>query len=410
MAAPPDQDEQRLVVEFEQSGRAEDKILSYRINSSYTTPTDGWELTVYSEDDPIGLRRRWRPWQPVRLLIAGRQQLIGRIDRTESTGASSLKVSGRDYLADIVDGTVDPSFQIKKGQDLGDFLLELFAPYGVKTILADGNDQKLNRNVVTGRIPFRGAPRRNFRSLKTEDHKAQENEGVWEFGSRVVAHHGFCIQPAATRDAVLVTEPNYLQGALYKASRPGNIVSEPAAIRDYTDVPTVTMARGRAGEAGGKIGSAKGEIPTFDQERSPSRISNSLDVQRIITSDDGVVVVRERRYDPKDRRIVAYGYDPAIYKPLFFRDKDAQNQEQIDHAVRRMLAEKLRETLTYPFTVRGHVEPASGAVWSVDTIVWVDDHIEDVAEALWIHERTLYNDGSGPMTQVKAIRQESYVY
>jgi len=399
-----------LVVEFEQSGKSDDRILSYSLNSHYTTPTDGWELVVYSEDDPIGLRRRWRPWQPVKLFVNGRQQLVGRIDKTQSVGASSLKVSGRDYLADLVDGTVDPKFQVKKGQSIGAFLLELFKPYGITTILSDGLDQKLNRNVVTGKVPFRGAPGRNFRSLKTEDHKAQENEGVMEFANRVVGHHGFTIQPTATREAVAVTEPNYLQGALYRATRPGNIVSDPAASRDYTNVPTVTMARGRAGEPGGKIASSKGEVPTFDQERSPSRISNVLDVQRVITSDDGLVVARETRFDPNDRKVVAYGYDPPVYKPLFFRDKDAQNQEQIDHAVRRMLAEKLRETLTYPFSLHGHVDPVSGAVWSVDTIVWVEDSIEDVREPLWILERTLVNDGSGPKTDVVAIRQESYVF
>ena len=102
-------------------------------------------------------------------------------------------------------------------------------------------------------------------------------------------------------------------------------------------------------------------------------------------------------------------YDQPIYKPLFFRDKTAKNQEQIEAAVARALAEKLRETLVYTGAVRGHVDPTSGAVWTVDTLCHVRDEIEDVDEVMWISERTLTNDGSGPVTELTLVRPESFV-
>jgi prophage tail gpP-like protein len=410
MPGLPELDRDPLVVEIEGTEFSSgDKILSYRISSNYTTPTDAWEFTVYSEDDPKALRRRWRPFQPVKLMIAGRQQILGRIDGNSGVGDSGrmLKVFGRDYLSDIVDSSIDPTFQVKKGQDIGAIVLDVLKPWGITTVLGGS---ALNRNALTGKQPFKPVPK-NLAEIKLEDFKAEENEGAFEFLNKILARHGLTLQPSSTRDTVIVDSPRYEQAALYKLSFPGNMVKASNATRDYSGVPTVTIARGRTGgsDAGKQSGSGRTEYPTFDKS-GPSKIGGVLDAQRAITSDDNVIIVREKRFDPKKPDRTTYGYDFPVYKPLFYQDKASRNQAQLDASVRRMMAEKIRNTLTYPFTVRGHVDPTSDALWSVDTIVTVQDDIEDVNEDLWIVERTLSNDGSGPMTEGVAVRPDSYVY
>lgn len=517
MPTQPEPGEDALTVVNEATGVTFGKILSYRINTQYTTPTDSWEFTVFSEDNPAKLRRTWRPLQPVKLLIAGNQQVIGRIDGTRGTGESgaALQVHGRDYLSDIVDATVDPQFQIKKSQDIGAFLLELLKPWGITTIFGNFN---LTRNVMSGRKPFKKNPAKHYKSARLEDTKASENQGVYEFANTVVARQGFIILPAGTRDSVCVDQPNYEQAPLYKLSRPGNILTG-VADRNYANLPTVVIARGRtggsspgqqspggavtkaaitpyagtpgsgssfaanprndtqgtgrrdttttgqgsqfasnpsnsaqgtgrrdttttgqgsqfaanpsndvrgtgrrddgqpaspsaAGPTSGGVSSGKGngQFGTFD-DTAASPIGKILEVQRAITSDDGIIVVREKRFDPKKGDNTTYGYDPPVYKPLFYRDKDSRNDEQLDYSVRRAIAEKLRETLVYTCTVRGHIDPKSGAVWTVDTIAYVHDELEDVDEPLWISERTLVNDGtSGPTTELVLVRPGSFVF
>lgn len=409
MPALPELSADALTVEIEGVGVTTDRILSYRINSSYIVPTDGWEIVVYSESDPRGLRRRWRPFQPVRLTVAGRQQLLGRIDGHEGTGetGSALRVFGRDYLADFVDSTIDPTYQVKAGQDIGSVILDVLKPWGITTVLG----QNLNRNILTGKAPFQAAPR-DLKQVRLEDFKPEPNLGVREFLDKVVARQSLTLQPAGTRDSIVCDRPNYDQAALYAITNPGgNLVRPARARRDYSGTPTVTIATGRTGSSdpGRQSPGGRTEYPTFDKS-GPSRIGNVPEAQRAITSDDGVSVVRERRFDPKARQTTVFGYDFPVYKPLFHRDRDCRNQQQLDAVVRRLIAEKLRDTLTYPFAVRGHVDPASGALWSVDTIVRVSDDIEDVDENLWIVERTLYNDGSGPMTEGVAIRPDAYVF
>jgi prophage tail gpP-like protein len=393
-------------VEIEGVGTFYDGFLRYRINSSYTTPTDEWEFVVYSDDNPGALRDRWRPWQPVKLYINGCCQVIGRIDRIQGIkGTTALKVMGRDYLADIVDSTMDPTYQVGAGMTIGEMILEVFKPWGITGVLSDGG---LTRDIRTGKQPYQPDPL-DLEQLRLEDLRAEENQGVMEFASRIVARHGFTIQPAGTRDTVLIVRPQYAQPALYPLERPGNI-HEAIADRNYTNVPTVTLGRGRAGGNKHQVGGSRSVFPTFSGG-APSSIGTLREVLAITTADNNLAVTRELRYDPKKGDNTVYGYTPPVYKPLFFRDKDSRNDAQVERAVRRMVAERLRETLSYNVEVRGHSESTSGAVWALDTIAQVNDSLEQVREPLWIADRTFYDDGtSGPMTEMLALRPESYVY
>lgn len=401
----PDESEDSFHVEIEGVGTFYDGFLSYRINSNYTTPTDEWEFVVYSEDDPGALRDRWRPWQPVRLYINGCCQVIGRIDRISGVkGTSALKVSGRDYLADLVDATMDPTYQVGAGVTIGEMILEVFKPWGITSVLSDGG---LTRDIRTGKQPYQPDPQ-DLEQVRLEDLRAEENQGVFEFANKIVARHAFTIQPGGTRDSVLIVRPQYAQAPLYPLDRPGNI-HEAVADRNYTNVPTVTLGRGRAGGNKHQVGGSRSVFPTFS-EGAPSRIGTTTEVLAITTADNNLAVTRELRYDHKTGDNTIYGYAPPVYKPLFFRDKDSRNDAQVERAVRRMVAEKLRETLSYSVEMQGHAERASGAVWSIDTIASVNDNLERVHESLWIWDRTLYNDGSGPMTDMILVRPESYVY
>lgn len=406
-ASLPDIEQESFSVEIEGVGTFYDGFKSYRINSNYTTPTDEWEFVVYSDDDPAGLRSRWKPLQPVRLYVSGNCQIIGRIDRIMGVGpgSSALKVMGRDYLADLVDATMDPTYQISKEMTIGEMILEVFKPWGITSVLSDGG---LTRNIRTGKQPYQPDPQ-DLDQVRLEDLKAEENQGVFEFANKIVARHGFTIQPGGTRDSVLIVRPQYAQAPLYQLGRPGNI-AEGVADRNYSNVPTVTLGRGRAGGNKHQVGGSRSEFPTFS-EGAPSRIGLATEVLAITTADNNIAVTREKRFDPKRGDNTLYGYTPPVYKPLYFRDKDSRNGAQVERAVKRMLAERLRETLQYNATTRGHTDSASGAIWSLDTIARVDDGVEDVHENLWIFDRTLENDGeSGPQTHMVCLRPESYVY
>lgn len=402
-----DLDEPKLTVEFEDDSKSyHTEIKSYELDSDYLTPTDAWSFVVYDPDDPAWLRRTFRPWRPLKLFIEESLQVVGRIDRIESDGPSSLRVSGRDYVADICDGGVDPALKFKKEQDIGDAILSIVKPFGVTTLYSP--NLALTRNILSGRrVVWDKAPPRDFKAAKLDEFKAQENEGAFECANKIAARHGFTIQPTIRRDWLVIGEPEYRQPVTYKLSRPGNIMHAKCS-RDWSHVPTVTIARGRHGspKRGHTISGTDSVLPTFTGGAAPE-LSNLVEVGRII--DPGILAIREKRYDPKTGDPQTYAYDVPVYRPMFYSDKDSRNVEQVERGVRRMIAERLRPTLVYEATIRGHRDPDSDAIFAVDTIAEVVDGIEDVNEHLWIQARKFSNDGSGPTTTIRMIRPGSFV-
>jgi len=403
-----DPDEQRLSVTLESTGETiSTGIQEYRISSSFLIPTDAWSFTIYSDTDPAGLRTKFRPLQPIRLAINGQTQVLGRIEAIEGAGDSgaALQVSGYDYLKDSVAGTVDPSLQIKKEMDLGQALLAIFEPYGITTVFGDFN---LTRNVLTGvSRAFHGKPSREFKKAHPDELRPKENQGSFEFAEQIVSRHGFCLQPAGTRDAIVCCVPHDLRDPTYTISRPGNVLRG-SARRDWGDVPTVTIARGRGGDPNAVVAGTRHEFATFDGD-TVNPLAKIPEIQRIITSDDNFIVTKQTRFDTKKKDPNVYGYTPPVYRPLFYQDKDSKNQEQLEYGVRKMVAERLKKTLEYSCTVRGHVDPVSGAIWTVDTVANIKDSIEQVDERMWLYERDLSNDGSGPRTDMKFMRPDSYI-
>jgi prophage tail gpP-like protein len=438
-ANPPDLDQEQIEVEVQKPDGSVERhrgiFTSYRLTSNYMVPSDEWDFTVFSDENPFELRRIWQPLQPIKIYVSGNLQVIGRIDDIEGTDDSGteLRVHGRDYLADIVDANIDPQYRVRKDQDIGSVLLEIFKPFGITTVLGSFN---LTRNILTGKRPYFGNPERTFQDAKLDDFKPDDGQGVMDFAMKIVARHGFTILPAGTRDSVVVDAPNYLQEAAYNFSRPGNLLGGKAR-RDYSMVPTIAITRGRASDSAGNvniaalrnelalIGAELSTAPTADaveqftylkrkisdaqaaqaqaakDARGQATTSSSAELSRILAN------VITRRFDPKNGTAPTNG---ELYRPLYRHDKDSRNQEQHDRALRRAMAEKIRGTLEYTAKFRGHNESETGTTFAIDTMANVSDTVEDVSEKLWVYERTFYNDGhSGPQTDLKLLRPESYV-
>jgi prophage tail gpP-like protein len=77
----------------------------------------------------------------------------------------------------------------------------------------------------------------------------------------------------------------------------------------------------------------------------------------------------------------------------------------VNAAAFRAIWDRLKDTLLYKATVKGHRDPDSGALWTIDTIVNIQDEVTDVNEPMWIHKRTFrYTPGSGAETDIECWR------
>lgn len=410
----------KLTVLIESTGEVWDKIQTYRLSSNYLTPSDTFEFVAYDTEDPRSLRRKFRPLMRVKLFIDGELQLLGRIDETEGSGGSgsALMVKGRDYLGELVDAGADPSVRFTEKQDLGDALLTLFRPHGIVTLVGNWN---LTRNLLTGRIPHVGVPRNDFQTAKLEDFKVSSGQGVFETADKIVARHGFTIQQGGQRDTLCITEPQFGQDPLYKLSRPGNILTG-SARRSYADVPSVTIATGRVKKKRkhkgtnlfdrtaqvGADGVVQDEVllpalvqfPSFG-DLAPNELGTFAEVQRIAL--EPLTLLRQTRVDWKAKTMPYTVEDDVIYRPMYYEDKNSRTDEQLERVARRELGRRMKDVLTYKCTVRGHRDLESGAVYTQDTVATVHDEIDDVDQNMWLSDRTFYNDGNGPKTDLQLI-------
>jgi prophage tail gpP-like protein len=255
---------------------------------------------------------------------------------------------------------------------------------------------------------FKGKPKREFKKVYPDELRASENQGAMQFAEKIVARHGFSIQSAMDRSAIVCCAPHDDEEPRFRLGRPGNILNGRAR-RDWSDVPTVTIARGRAGESNTELKGTRHEFPTFGINTLNPIVK--IPEMRASIATDGIIreiLIREQRFNSKTADTTIFGFNPPVYKPMFYQDQFSKNQEQLEYGVRKMVAERLKRTLEYTCTVRGHADD-TGAIWTFDTVAQVWDFNEHVNERLWLYERDLYNDGNGPKTDMKFCRPGCYV-
>ncbi len=404
-------------------------IEDWTIQSNYLQSTDSFTFTIISDNvsDLRGLE-----CQPVSLVVNGDRQLIGRIDQTSrGDKGKAVTCSGRDYRADLVECNIDPTFTVKEGEKLSSVILRACSPVGIAKI-AEGSDVATARNVRTGRAFGDTKPPPNFGEIKQEDMKPDPGQGIYEFLKKIIERHGCTLQPDTSRDSILIAGPMYHQDVPYRITRvrqstEKNNVDSASATRDFSSFPTMVIVQGHGSPRHGEATKSDNAIiDTWalaqgfvrDGSDTKSTTSGGEDGGTITSNSNSATSQGElgrilndvtwsgrRKPGEKNGDILAQN---KIYRLNHFRDTQARTKAQLTKAANRLLNEHLKNTLVYEVTLTGHRDPYTGAIWSIDTIVEVNDDVCDVHEKLWVLERTLSYGSNGAKTRLKCIRPGSF--
>lgn len=390
-------------------GRVTTNIKSWSITSDYMVSADGFEFVLYDED-PDNLRDL--EGLPVLLVVNGATQLIGRIDMTtRGDDGISVTCQGRDYVADLVECNIDPTFVIKEGETLGDVILRACKPIGITAIDPDSATEVVLdvRKGVPGKTKRHrgkktegGNKSKPPHELTLQDLKPDIGQGIYEFLKPICDRHDCTIQPSTLRDTLLIAGPLMAQDPSFMLVRSrsdgsNNNIKSGTVSRDYSSFPTLTIVQGQgAPRAGETTSSAVQIVDTWAQaQRLGGELAQTLDS----------ITWNGRRKNDDTTPIPI----DKIYRLNIFRDDKARSPDQITKAAKRLFYEHLKKTLEYHVTVKGHVDPVSGAVWTINTICRVDDDVCDIHENLWIQSRTLkYSPGSGGTTDLVLIRPDTF--
>jgi hypothetical protein len=314
--------ESGLSVRFNLLSRTESRFLSWWIDSSYLTSTDGFSFDFLPRTPEEG---RLLELQPCELFVGGVSQLVGRIDQTrKGHNGRVVSCSGRDYFADMVECNVDPTVKIAPNTSLDDALRDAMRTVAIDDITDFEN--VLFSEVQTGKAITRKKRRRRKRPL--QEIKPKPGEGIYEFCNRLVARQSATLQPTLDRTQVVIDAPDYTQEPLYdlvrsddpNASAANNIVTGEAE-RDYSRLPTYVLFTGMAG-APGETSRPLRVLYTMSKLAESFNSEMGEIFRRAITPD--------RYADP--------GAPGILYRLLYHRDQEARSLEDLEAAAKRAIA------------------------------------------------------------------------
>lgn len=386
-------------IEFllEKTGRVL-RVSEYSVRSDFINAVDSFSFRYFTENttDLDNLLM-----QPVTFQVDGRPQVVGRIEADEvGDQGSSIACEGRDYIADLVECNIDPKFILKEGMTLLQAIVDICSPCGITGIAAPGAR-------VDARTGMPGAGTQEMHRLTKKDIKDLKpvaGRGIYEVCAEILARFGLTLQPTLSRSSVAVQPPTYDKPAMGRLTRRLGDVSKNTIVsgsrrRDYSSLPTCAVLTAKQGVPVEK-GGAKGVLSRWNLADGVSDFPE--EVKRILA--DAVTVGRR---EPGISGQIPGG---QLYRLLYLQDdKVSKTSEHVSHAMMRAIADRMRSTLSYRCTVRGHTNPATGYTWANDTIMDIDDDMARVHEPLWCHAVTFRGSKKeGPLTDLEFLRPWSY--
>ena len=374
---PTDLDTLTLLTE---TGERFDLWTEATIEDSFLDPCQTMSLRVGVDETRFGLVNRLRKGGQFQLLVNDAPQISGFIDKVaieSSHSGTSVSVSGRDILSPVVDSHIDRKLAVKKNTSLTDlaelvfhkeFELPVTFGEGFVQILSDSQAIDKSRDRMVGKaVKARPVKRRRKATDPLKEIRPRPNEGAFAYFLRFAHRVGFHAWAQPDGQGVLLGEPNYDQDAI------GELVN-------------------LRGGAGGANTIERASI-TSDNTSVPSH-----------------VYVYGKSSKPGDKSsVIGYAVNEGapFFKPFYITDDESDDSDHAHAYARYMLGKALRQACVYQVTVRGFSDPATGAIYNVDTVINVHDEVCGVDGPMWVERRVFRKSRAGTFTDLTLIPADS---
>lgn len=367
---------------------------SYTFASDFLTPCDGFQFSIGDPDIPQGLSGLIAPGIKVSLNISGRPICTGYIAEVaysaDRSSGTVLEVSGRDILGDVVDSCVDPFQSFQPTQTLEEI---------AKAVLSKFNITEIEFDAIAGQ-----------KAKDSQGHiaKPYPAEGAYEFIERLAKRQGLHLWAKADGTGVVLGKPNFKQESSYKLTRrrgiangAGNNIVSGHVKRSMLNQPSVIVASARAG--GGDFAHATVRCIYVNPLISIGADGKTVlpSVQEIIDRFPSAYKIKASDLDgvPPTSANTPYGFA----RPLYWVDSEAKTLAQLIQGTKREMAKHMSTSLEVVYEVAGHTQ--DGKVWTVDTVVDVEDEVGGLNEPMWISGVTFKKSRSaGTTTELKLMR------
>lgn len=407
---PSDFEDKDVPLALVVGGHPLDKWSDYSFTDSFLAPADSFSFGASEYSLTPEERRRVHPGAAVSLVIDGALQGTGYLDKSTiraTRGAGSIiSLTGRDTFGHVVDSNMDPRVKFKPEHTILQIAQGVLEPFGFTDFESDNSDRRTVASKYKAKTTKKGKTIKKSGLAKL---RPSEGEGCYAFLARVCTRFGFWVWPSVNGTTVILGTPDFEQepsGVIHR-TRDGlknNVLDGGEVSYDLSAQPSYIVAEGSGG--GGEWGHAKLRV---------------VIINPFVEVADNLLAELEQ-YKPYK---LALYYDPAIHgtakvpviigntrnprpRPMFKRDAESKNIEQLEHYARREMSMLTRKFLTAKYTIRGHM--LNGVVPVSDTTWHIRDEVGDVDEVMWLTSRTLKRSrASGSSTDLEFIRLNSMV-
>ena len=384
----------------------------YSFNSNFLTPTDAFSFTIGAERIDDKTKAALTVGARAALYINGNVQADGYIDAitiaASSDSGTEFTIEGRDRLSRAVDSCADPRKTYKAAQTILQVLQDIFGPFGWLSEDSFALDNADNVGIMAGhtRGEKSSKSKKHFgeiiKSVKIHQLRPHNGEGAFAFASRLTQRHGLWIWCSADGEQLVISKPDFDQDPLYKLRRrrgfETNVLSGSVKF-DGSSQPSVVIADGFSG--GGEFGKSRmvayAVNPYFGVDNDGFVLPEVLAAVKPYPDAQQITLTTQ----PFPRRT-----PEETARPLFMHDDESHTPEQLANFVRREMSTLMHRSLVAHYTVVGHTQ--DGAVWSVDTVVDVDDEVAGLKERMYVLGRTFAKSRQGgTTTSLELVRLNS---
>ena len=403
-----------VVLELPDVGYRIDKWLSYTATSSFLTPVDEFTFELAGASVPPGIRKALRSGARVRITVNDYVQAEGYVSTVTSAASRNagwtISVTCHDNLVHAVAAGADPRLKFGQSDTLLDVVTKVFAPFGfTKFTVASEAVRNAKTGATKGAHIGKATKKHEPRPLKSyliHELKPYNAEGAYQFAARVAERFGLWIHLSSQGDTLVLGKPEFDQDAIYSLVRRADTnnvatnIEEGSVTESNGEQPSCIVATGTS--QGNDFDSAHMKVICVNEMVSLDGLGNPIpSVQASINAcyDVGTTYLLPRR-----SAFASNAYRPNYYAvPVYLHDQDSRTPQQLSNFARREMALRQRQSLVCHYTVEGHTS-REGSVWTVDTIVDVDDEVGGVKETMWVLSRTFEKSRHGTRTHLELIR------
>lgn len=377
-------------------------------------PGSPWTVTLWRTgrgESWARVRELAKLFAPIEIRVDGALQLRGVIERIRDgadRGGAPFTISGRDTLAAAMVADVDPRLQLRD-TTLAEAFERVLLPLGINVMV--GALAEDVRSIQAGARPGARAPaRRSRRAHRVDRFRPQVGQRAWDFMQQLARRHGYLIYsgPVESGTGLVIDRPAYdsaPQGALVRRQRPdgtyeGNILSGTLTL-DATDIPTEVTTFGRTrmtapqdarhsartenvrlqfGGVGlfGAIDQALGTAPTV-RLRSETEASYLARLQREAAATSSRSRTQRSTTTLLNERLTIHRIADVYFpRPRYVRDTKARTPQIAEQRARHVIARSMQEFAVYEAAVQGFSWGTEGRLWTINSMVTIDDEIAGV--------------------------------